>query len=131
MPVTEGVVGGEEVEDVVEGEGGPGDELEVGVDCGALDDVPSACATGHAALAVDQDHLPLTGGDEVGRPAQRAGGVMQGEPYGLAHDALSPGTDVPAAVVEFAGDALFMGVTDCLPSLKARHTGECGAPRPW
>ncbi len=36
---------------------------------------------------------------------------------------LLPKADMPAAVVEFLGDALFVGVTDRLPGLKARHTG--------
>lgn len=130
LPEAESVIRGEElevVEDVVEGKLSPGDKLQMGVDRGPFDGVPPTGLAGHAALAVDQDDLPALGDDEVGRPAQRTGGVVQGEPYGLAHDSLSPGADVPAASVEFLGDALFMGVTDRLPSLKARHTGECDA----
>lgn len=111
----------EVVEDVVDRQVVPGDELKVGLHRRSLDCVPLTGSAGHVRFAVDEANGPVAGCHKVRRPSREAVATAERSTNRLIDNTLAPRVDLPATATKRVRDASLQGVAKALSLIPVRH----------
>jgi len=109
------------VENVVDRQVVPGDELKVRPHSSSLDGMPPTDSASHVRFAVDEANHLVAGGHQIRGPSRKAVTTAQCLTNGRIENALAPRIDMPATATKCFRNTSLKGVANTLSLIPVRH----------